>query len=96
MLSAAKIQSNALGAERGLRFYLLVRVLFLLTGTVKDAGEIHIENHIRKVCGELSIRRRGEISSVQLVHDLIEQGIVILLHLGAGLAFLRSCAVQVE
>ena len=71
VLPAAEIRRDALWTKHGFCFQQPIRVLLLLTGAVKDAREIHIENHIRKVGDDLSIRRRGELSAMKLVHDLI-------------------------
>ena len=96
MCSGAEVQRDSLRPERGFRFFLTVNVFLLSAGTVKNPGEVHIEKDLGQIGDNLSVCRECKVAAMQLVHDLIEQGIVILLHLGAGLAFLRSCAVQVE
>ena len=96
MRPGTKVQSDSIRAEHRFRFLLAVNIFLLPAGVVKNSGEVHIEKDLGQIGDNLSICRECKVSAVQLVHDLIEQGIVILLHLGAGLAFLRSCAVQVE
>lgn len=92
----AKVQSDSFRAEHRFRFLLAVNIFLLPAGVVKDSGEVHIEKDLGQIGDNLSICRECKVSAMQLVHDLIEQGIVILLYLGAGSAFLRSWVVQVE
>ena len=79
MRAGAKIKAHALGTEQGLRFFLPDPVFLSGTAPVEYAGEVHIENNIRKVGHQLPTGRSGEGVAVQHAHDLIEQCVIVLL-----------------
>ena len=64
---------------------------------IKDAGEVHIENDIRKV-GDTGVLRTLPIAvAAELTHQLKEHGAVILLVFCAGnLAVVRRSTVQLK
>ena len=90
MRPGAEVQDDSFGAEHTFRFLLAVGVFLLSVGAVKDPGKVHVEKDLGKIVDNRSIRGECKIPAMQPVHDLIEQGIVILIHLNADLTFFRS------
>ena len=83
MRAGAKIKAHALGTEQGLGLLLSNQVFLSGTAPVEYAGEVHIENDIRKVGHQLPFRCSGESVAVQHAHGLIEQCVIVLL-MGRG------------
>ena len=79
MWVGAKIKAHALGTEQGLGLLLSNQVFLSGTAPVENAGEVHIENDIRKVGHQLPFRCSGESIAVQYAHGLIEQCVIVLL-----------------
>ena len=79
MRAGTKIKADTFGTEQGLGLLLPDQVFLSGAAPVEDAGEVHIENDIRKVGHQLSFRCSGESIAVQHAHDLIEQCVIVLL-----------------
>ena len=83
MCPGAKVQADTFGTEQGLSLLLPDQVFLSGAAPVEDAGEVHIENDIRKVGHQLPFRCSGESIAVQYAHGLIEQCVIVLL-IGRG------------
>ena len=79
MRAAAKVQHDPLGTEHSLRLLLAGEIFLSLCPVVEDAGEIHVEDDLRKVGNHSLIFRHGKIVPMQDAHNLIEKRVVILL-----------------
>ena len=73
---------------------MTVNVLLLSAGAVKDSAKVHVEKNIGQVVGYAVIQCKP--ATVQFVHDLIEQRIILLLCLGADFTFLRGSMIQLK
>ena len=79
MCPGAKVQADTFGTEQGPGLLLPDQVFLSGTAPVENAGEVHIENDIRKVGHQLPFRCSGESIAVQYAHGLIEQCVIVLL-----------------
>ena len=79
MCPGAKVQADTFGTEQGPGLLLPDQVFLSGSAPVEDAGEVHIENNIRKVGHQLPAGCSGEGIAVQHAHDLIEQCVIVLL-----------------
>ena len=79
MCPGAQVQADTFGTEQGPGLLLPDQVFLSGTAPVEYAGEVHIENDIRKVGHQLPFRRSGESIAVQHAHGLIEQCVIVLL-----------------
>ena len=83
MCPGAKVQADTFGTEQGLGLLLPDQVFLSGAAPVEDAGEVHIENDIRKVGHQMPFRCSDESIAVQYAHGLIEQCVIVLL-IGRG------------